>query len=99
MSSPVPANAAAFQELEGLVRALGEELARFRKRALSAEARLKQIQESGDGVDLFTGDRMATMEAENRALRERVEAAASRTRAMVERVRFLRQQAEQSNVE
>jgi hypothetical protein len=90
----VPANLAAFEELEVLVRALGEELARFRKRALSAEARLKQLQESDGGGDLFSADRLATVEAENRDLRERVDEAATRTRAVMERVRFLRQQAQ-----
>lgn len=94
MSSPVPANAAAFEELEVLVRALGEELARFRKRALSAEARLKQLQEADTGGDLFSADRLATVEAENRELRERVDEAAARTRTVLERVRFLRQQAQ-----
>jgi hypothetical protein len=93
VSLPEPVDAAAFRELEVLVRALGEELARFRKRAHSAESRLKQAQESGPGGDLFSGDRIATLEAENRDLRRRVDEAATRTRSMLDRVRFLRQQA------
>lgn len=82
----------AFEELEQLVRGLGEELARFRKRALSAESRLKQLESSGDTGDLFSGDRIATLESENRELKERLVRAVERTRVMLERVRFLRQQ-------
>ena len=93
MSSHVPSDAAAFEELEQLVRALGEELARFRKRALNAEGRLKRIETSGETGDLFAGDRAATLEAENRALRERLAQATERTQAVLSRVRFLRQQA------
>lgn len=100
MSPPGPASGAsyavAFQELEVLVRSLGEELARFRKRALSAEARLRQIETAGETGDLFSSDRVAALEAENRDLRERLEAAASRTRSLWERVKFLRQQTARS---
>jgi len=99
VSSPEAANAAAFEELETLVRSLGEELARFRKRALHAESKLKQAQAGGTGGDLFSGDRIAALEAENQDLRARVDGAASRTRAVLERVRFLRQQAAQGNGE
>ena len=88
----VPADAVAFEELEQLVRGLGEELARFRKRALHAESRLKQLETSGEPGDLFTGDRIATLEGENRELKERLDHAVERTRLMLERVRFLRQQ-------
>jgi hypothetical protein len=89
-----PVDAVAFENLERLVRALGEELARFRKRAIQAESRVKQLETTGgssDG-DLFTGDRIASLESENRELRERLDAAALRTRTMLDRVRFLRQQ-------
>lgn len=95
MSSPEPAepvDAAAFVELEQLVRALGEELARFRKRALQAEARVKKVDSAGESGDLFSGDRIAALEAENRELRSRIETATARTRTMLDRVRFLRQQ-------
>jgi hypothetical protein len=92
VSSPEPVDAVAFENLEKLVRGLGEELARFRKRAMHAESRLKQIETRGADGDLFTGDRIASLESENRELRERLEHAADRTRAMLDRVRFLRQQ-------
>ena len=94
MSSQEPVDAVAFENLERLVRALGEELARFRKRAITAESRVKQLETSGGsaGGDLFTGDRIASLESENRELRERLDAASQRTRTMLDRVRFLRQQ-------
>ena len=92
MSLPESVDAAAFAELEQLVHALGEELARFRKRALQAEARLKKIETSGEPGDLFSGDRVTTLESENRDLRERIECVTERTRTMLDRVRFLRQQ-------
>jgi len=82
----------AFHELEGLVRSLGEELAAFRKRAHGAEARLKAIATHGGGGDAAAEERVAQLEAENAALRSRLAHAAERTRAMLERVRFLRQQ-------
>ena len=94
MSDPVlpegPA-AKAFQDLEFLVRNLGEELATFRKRAHAAELRLKNIGASpvGDGS---AEERVASLERENARLRERLAAATDKTQAMLERVRFLRQQ-------
>jgi hypothetical protein len=88
-----PVDAAAFAELEELVRALGEELSRFRKRALTAEGKLRRLEADGASADLFSADRMTTLEAENRELRARLELAVGRTRAMLDRVRFLRQQA------
>lgn len=91
MSTSVPADLAAFEELEQLVRALGEELARFRKRALQAEAKIKKYESSGDSADLFSGERIAELDAENRELRARLDHAAERTKAVLERVRFLRQ--------
>ena len=42
--------------------------------------------------DLFSGDRVTTLESENRDLRERIECVTERTRTMLDRVRFLRQQ-------
>lgn len=45
----------AYRELELLVRSLGEELATFRKRALSAETRLKES-DSGRRAEAEDGD-------------------------------------------
>ena len=92
MSSPVRPDAEAFNELEALVRNLGEELAMFRKRAQAAEARLKGIATKGGGGDVHAEERVAQLEVENAKLHERVNAAAARTRKMLDRVRFLRQQ-------
>ncbi len=92
MSSPARPDAKAYKELEILVRNLGEELATFRKRAQAAEARLKGIATKGGGGDVHAEERVAQLEAENAKLRERVDTAAARTRKMLDRVRFLRQQ-------
>ncbi len=92
MSSPARPDAKAFKELEALVRNLGEELSTFRKRAQTAETRLKGIATKGGGGDVHAEERVAQLEAENAKLRQRVDAAAARTRKMLDRVRFLRQQ-------
>jgi hypothetical protein len=84
---------AAFSELQQLVRHLGDELAGFRRRALQAEARVKAIDSSG-GSSRMTPERMEKLERENADLRKRLEAARARTRQVLERVRFLRQQHE-----
>ena len=81
----------AFRELETLVRSLGEELATFRRRALAAEAQLK------DAADNPVRPRSATgasseLHAENEALRTRLARAEERAKQMLDRVRFLRQQ-------
>jgi len=81
----------AFAELEQLVRNLGEELSTFRKRAHAAEARLKALGATPAG-DATAEERLATLEAENAKLQERLGDAADKTRAMLDRARFLRQQ-------
>lgn len=93
MSDPARPDPAAlsFQELEILVRNLGEELANFRKRAQSAEARLKHLGATPQG-DATAEERLAALEAENAKLRARLAEAADKTRAMLDRARFLRQQ-------
>lgn len=90
-ASPLIPSQTALAELTRLVRHLGDELASYRKRALSAEARLKQLDElaAQTGVD---PKRSQALEAENAVLRERLEAARARTVKMLARVRFLRQQ-------
>ncbi|HRN54646.1 MAG TPA: hypothetical protein PK788_14215 [Gemmatimonadaceae bacterium] len=81
----------AFGELEVLVRNLGEELSTFRKRAQAAEARLKALG-AGTLGDATAEERVAQLEAENAKLRARLADAASKTRSMLDRARFLRQQ-------
>lgn len=80
----------AYQELEQLIRHLGDELATFRRRALQAEAQLKELDKPGEA----RSPKMSVLEKENRQLRERIESARDRTKQMLDRVRFLRQQAQ-----
>jgi hypothetical protein len=88
----------AFRELEQLVRHLGDELAGFRRRALLAESRLREL-ESEDAPSKAQqkrelGDRLTQLEHENAILKGRLESATERTRQMLERVHFIRQQAQ-----
>lgn len=81
----------AFEELEQLVRHLGEELDAYRKRALAAEASLKEINEAAAGGPASSAD-VRRLEKENAALRARLDSTTTRAREMLDRVRFLRQQ-------
>ena len=84
-----------MQELNALVRHLADDLAGFRRRALVAEARLKEIESHEVGavnVDLVA--RCSELERENEKLQTRLEAASARAKQMLDRVRFLRQQAQ-----
>ena len=88
----------AYRELETLVRHLGEELATFRRRAINAEAQLKDGAHSGGhaakggGRGAAVGEHVAELETENEALKTRLGRAEERVKQMMERVRFLRQQ-------
>lgn len=83
------------------MRHLGEELAFFRRRALDAERRVRELAHpptdpaarpaAADVGELR--QRVAALEAENAGLRDRLAEAAERTRALADRVRFVRQQA------
>jgi hypothetical protein len=90
----------AFDDLETVVRRLSEELAGFRRRALTAEARVRDLEEAGgeggvSGAEVIAlREQVGTLEAENALLRGRIDAAAGRTRQMLDRVHFLRQQAQ-----
>lgn len=98
MSDSERPEALAFRELEQLVRHLGDELAGFRRRALVAEARVRDLENEDAQPDVREqrelGDRLNLLEHENAILRGRLEAATARTKAMLERVRFIRQQAQ-----
>lgn len=95
--NPTP-DALAFRELEQLVRHLVDELAGFRRRALQAEARLRELEgRTGEFAAPANGGepddaRTNALAAENEALRARLDQATERTRKMLDRVRFLRQQ-------
>ena len=82
----------AFRELETLVRALTDELAGYRRRALLAEDRLRHL-DAGEHPDSPQLRQQVTeLEQENAALEGRLEVAVARTRSMLDRVHFLRQQ-------
>ena len=90
----------AFRDLEQLVRHLGDELAGFRRRALLAESRLREMESEDRAPDVTQqralDERVTELEHENAVLRARLDAATERTRQMLERVRFIRQQAQRA---
>jgi hypothetical protein len=98
MSDSERPEALAFRELEQLVRHLGDELAGFRRRALVAEARVRELEvegsQPGAGEQRELGDQLTKLEHDNAVLRGRLEAATARTKAILDRVRFIRQQAQ-----
>lgn len=95
MSDPAQVSSDAIRELDVLVRHLADELAAFRRRALMSEARLKEVESHEGGViALDLSARVTQLEKENDQLRSKLEAAAARTKQMLDRVRFLRQQAQ-----
>ena len=84
----------AFEELEQLIHALGDEMAAWRRRAHEAEARLRELTPApGTGAPMMP-ERVRELEQENRDLRQRLETARQRTKQLVDRMRFLRQQHE-----
>lgn len=91
---------AAFRDLEQLVRHLGDELAGFRRRALLAESRLRELESEDRAPDVIQqralDERVTELEHENAVLRARLDSATERTRQMLERVRFIRQQAQRA---
>jgi len=90
----------AFRDLEQLVRHLGDELAGFRRRALLAESRLRELEIEDRAPDVTQqralDERVTELEHENAVLRARLDSATERTRQMLERVRFIRQQAQKA---
>lgn len=94
MSDPVP-DLQVVHELDALVRSLAEELSGFRRRALIAEARLKEIESTdGGSANIELARRIAHLEQANERLQDQLETATSRTKKMLDRVKFLRQQAQ-----
>ena len=103
MSDRERPEAAALRDLEVVVRHLGDELATFRRRALTAEARVRDFEVAAGAGPIpheelaRLRERIEEVEAENAGLRARLEAAAGRTKQMLDRVHFLRQQAQGSD--
>lgn len=94
--------------LERVVRSLGDELAFFRRRAIDAERRVRDVlaqqanassvgpTASAAAARLAEADRerIAALESENAELRARLIDAADRARSVASRMRFARQQDE-----
>jgi len=78
----------AFNELQHLIGALADEMAGWRRRAQESEARIKAVPATSGRANA------AALERENRELKERLEAARLRTKQLLEKLRFLRQQQE-----
>ena len=95
MSDNAQADPQTIRELETLVHHLAEELAGFRRRALLAEARLKDLEShEGGAVNMDLANRAGQLEQDNERLQTKLDGAVERAKAMLERVRFLRQQAQ-----
>ena len=108
MSEPVadaaaPEAAAAVAELRGLVHRLADEVAAFRRRAMQSESRVRDLEGElaahraapappPEPLSPENAARLRAVEAENAELRRRLEEAAERTRQLLDRARFLRQQ-------
>ena len=90
----------ALEQLEAVLREVGEELATWRARALKAEADGKgggvsrgAVHARGDGE---SRGRAAELETENRQLRTRLEAARARMQELVARLSFLEEQSRET---
>lgn len=88
----------ALDELEQLLRHLGEELAVWRRRSLKAEAELQEYKSKRGGTagpDLVQArQRVVELEMENQQLRQRIEAARERVATIESRLTFLAQERE-----
>jgi hypothetical protein len=84
-----------MRELDMLVRHLADDLAAFRRRALIAEARLKEIEsQDGGAANLELAARVSQLERDNERLQGKLDSATARAKQILDRVRFLRQQAQ-----
>jgi hypothetical protein len=94
-------DAVALDQLEHSIRHVAEELAGWRARALKSEAEARHgapaSPATGPALTIARPDpelrtRMAEMETENRALRQRVEATRARLQDLLARLAFLEEQ-------
>jgi hypothetical protein len=77
----------ALEELQEVLRGVGDELAAWRRRAQRAEAML------GEGHDAVANrERMVELEAENRETQVRLAAARARVEELMKRLQFLEDQ-------
>ena len=88
------ADARALEQLEAILRDVAEELSSWRARALKAEGDTKGrgTGGGGGGGSGGGGGRAPELDAENRALRQRVEAARTRVQGLLARLSFLEEQ-------
>jgi chromosome segregation ATPase len=86
----------ALADLDQLFHHVAEELAGWRRRTLKAEAELQEARAHGGvlaGPELNQSrQRVIELEMENQALRQRIEGAKERLRALASRLSFLEQQ-------
>jgi FtsZ-binding cell division protein ZapB len=86
----------ALADLDQLLHHVAEELAGWRRRTLKAEAELQEARANGAvlaGPELSQSrQRIIELEMENQALRQRIDGAKERLRALVGRLTFLEQQ-------
>jgi dynactin complex subunit len=86
----------ALADLDRLLQHVAEELAGWRRRTLKAEAELQEARVNGGalaGPELKQSrQRVIELEMENQALRQRIDAAKERLRALASRLMFLEQQ-------
>ena len=98
MSSYARPDFAAIDELESLLRHVGDELAAWRRRCLRAEQELAAFKEKGGVMpspDTVLGrQRLVELEQENLALRARLDGASERVQMLVSRLAFLERDVE-----
>jgi FtsZ-binding cell division protein ZapB len=86
----------ALADLDQLLHHVAEELAGWRRRTLKAEAELQEARAHGGvlaGPELSQSrQRVIELEMENQALRQRIDGARERLRALAGRLSFLEQQ-------
>ena len=87
------ADGQSLDQLEAILREVADELASWRARALKAETELKSAAPRG-GASAGRGG--PELETENKALRQRVEAARVRVHDLLSRLTFLEEQARES---
>jgi cell division protein FtsB len=94
------ADAQVVDQLETILRHVADELATWRTRALKAEAELKESGARGSSAgakpDPETRGRVIDLEQENKALRQRVDAARLRVHDLLSRLTFLEEQARET---
>jgi len=93
------ADAQVLDQLETILRHVADELAIWRARAVKAEGELKEAAGGRSGSakpDVESRVRVTDLEQDNKALRQRVEAARVRVHDLLSRLTFLEEQARET---